>query len=87
MTPKVIPEDKEGPHKPQGSPRCRTTRNKKVAGKCVREPVRPKLDMVSVRQAIKTAKKNDQPMFLCVLRATDFPVSGKKRPNSGRGTY
>ena len=56
-----------------------------MAGKCVKQPVRPKLDMVSVRQVVKRVKKTDQPVFLCVLRATDFPVSGKKRPKARAG--
>ena len=56
-----------------------------MAGKCVRQPVRPKLDFISMRQAAKRANKTDQPMYLCVLRATEHPKEKKKRPKSKAG--
>ena len=75
-----------GHNKTQGPPRCRTTRTKKVAGKCVRQPVKKKLDFISMRQAAKRANKTDQPMYLCVLRATELLVEKKrKRPRSKAG--
>ena len=37
-----------------------------------------------MRQAAKRANKTDQPMFLCVLKATELPQK-KKRPKSKAG--
>ena len=56
-----------------------------MAGKCVRQPVREKLDFISMRQAAKRANKTDLPMYLCVLRATEFPTEKKNRPRSKVG--
>ena len=85
--PKIFsPGNNKDPHKTQGPPRCRTTRTKKVAEKCVRQPAREKLDFISMQQAAKRANKTDQPMYLCVLRATELPVEKKrKRPRSKAG--
>ena len=79
------PVNNKDPHKTQGPPRCRTTRTQRVAGKCVRQPVREKLDFISMRQAAKRANKTDLPMYLCILRATALPVEKKKRPRSKAG--
>ena len=49
-----------------------------MAGKCIRQPVRDKLDFISMRQAAKRANKTDLPMYLCVLRATELPVEKKE---------
>ena len=49
-----------------------------MAGKCIRQPVREKLDFISMRQAAKRANKTDLPMYLCVLRATEFPTEEEK---------
>mgnify|MGYP007058675602 CR=1 FL=1 len=38
-----------------------------------------------MRQAAKRANKTDLPMYLCVLRATEFPHEKKKRPRSKVG--
>jgi hypothetical protein len=38
-----------------------------------------------MRQAARRANKSDKPMFLCVLKATDFPEHGRKRPRSKAG--
>ena len=43
----------------------------KVAGRLVSQPVRPKIDFMSMRQAAKRANKSDLPMFLCLLRPTE----------------
>ena len=84
-TPKFFPVNNKDPHKPQGPPRHRTTRTRRVAGKCIRQPVRDKLDFISMRQAAKRANKTDLPMYLCVLRATEFPKKKKKWPRSKVG--
>ena len=55
-----------------------------MAGKYVRQPVRQKLDFISMQQAAKRANKTDQPMYLCVLKATEHPEQ-KKRPKSKAG--
>ena len=46
--PKIFPVNNKDPHKTQGPPRCRTTRTRRVAGKCIRQPVRDKLDFISM---------------------------------------
>ena len=56
-----------------------------MAGKCVQQPVREKLDFISMRQAAKRANKTDLPMYLCVLRATELPMEKRKRPRSKAG--
>ena len=70
---------------PQGSPRERRTRAKNIAGRCVRQPVKTKIDFISMRQAARRANKSDQPMYLCVLRATELPNKPKKKPKSKAG--
>ena len=83
--PKIFLVNNKDPDKTQGPPRCRTTRTRRVAGKCIRQPVRDKLDFISMRQAAKRANKIDLPMYLCVLRATELPVENKKKPRSKAG--
>ena len=73
------PEGTRDPQKPQRSPGCKATRHRKVAGRLVKQPVKQKLDFISMRQAVKRANKTDQPMFLCVLKATDLPKENKKQ--------
>ena len=46
--PKIFPVNNRDPHKPQGLPRHRTTRTRRVARKCIRQPVREKLDFISM---------------------------------------
>ena len=70
--------------KPQDSRRDRCTRIKKIAGKCIRQPIKTKLDFVSVRQAAMRVNKTDQPMFLCILRATESPKIKMKKKNVQR---
>ena len=50
----------------------------KVAGRVVSQPVRPKIDFMSMRQAAKRANKSDLPMFLCLVRPTELPAKGKR---------
>ena len=45
----------------------------KVAGRIVNQPKRPKIDVISMRQAAKRANKTDLPMFLCLMRPTKLP--------------
>ena len=75
----------EATPQPQESPTKRRHRTKKVAGKCVKQPVRTKLDFISMRQAARRANKTDQPMFLCVVRATQEPGPKGKRRRSRAG--
>ena len=49
-----------------------------MAGRVVSQPVRPKIDFMSMRQAAKRANKSDLPMFLCLVRPTKLPVKGKR---------
>ena len=56
-----------------------------VVGKCVQQPVHEKLDFISMHQVAKWANKTDLPMYLCVLRATEFPMEKKKRPRFKAG--
>jgi len=79
------PGSNRDPHYTQGPSRSRTTRTRRVARKCVRQSVREKLDFISLRQTVKRANKTDQPMFLCVLRATELPVQKRKRPKAKVG--
>ena len=84
--PKIFsPGHNKDPHKTQGPPWCRTTRTQRVVGKCIRQLVRDKLDFISMRQAAKRANKTDLPMYLCVLKAAEFPIEKKKRPRSKVG--
>ena len=82
---KLFPETPELPTQSQEREQDRTTRNIRVAGKCVRQPVRTKIDFISVRQAAKRANKTDQPMYLCVLRATDYPDQKQRKKKSKAG--
>ena len=41
-----------------------------IAGRCVRQPVKDKLDFISLRQAKKLAK-SDTPMYLAFVRGTE----------------
>ena len=75
----------EATPQPQESPTKRRHRTKKVAGKCVKQLVRTKLDFISMRQAARRANKTDQPMFLCVVRATQEPGPKGKRRRSRAG--
>ena len=52
-------------HSAQDTSRGRRTRARKVSGRCVRQPVRRKLDFMTMRQAAKRANKTDLPMYLC----------------------
>ena len=61
------------------------TRNKKNMGKCVKQRIRPKIDFVSIRQAMRRANKTDEPMFLCVLKATDCPGNVQKKRKTKAG--
>ena len=49
-----------------------------MAGRVVSQPVRPKIDFMSMRQAAKRANKSDLPMFLCLVRPTELPAKEKK---------
>ena len=57
----------------------------KVAGRVVSQPIRSKLDFISMRQAAKRANKSDLPMFLCLLRPTELP-EGKKRKHKAKAS-
>ena len=63
------------------------TRCKKVAGRLVKQPVREKIDFISLQQAKKLANTTDCPMFLGIIRGTeDWDVRPEKlkakRPKS-----
>ena len=75
------PEEKE-----QDSPKAsgvKTTRTRNIAGKIVKQPVRTKVDFVSMRQAARWANNTDKPMFLCVLRAKDLPDKRRAKTTAG----
>ena len=77
------PANKEKTELDTGALKAKTekqqTRCRKVAGRYVRQPMREKLDFISLRQATKLAKKTDCPMFLGIIRATaDQNVPPKK---------
>ena len=57
----------------------------KVAGRVVSQPVRSKIDFISVRRAAKRANKSDLPIFLCLLRPTELPDGkrGKSKAKAG----
>ena len=48
--------------------------------------MRTKIDFISIRQAARRANKTHQPMFLCVLKATDFLIKGERKKKSKAGT-
>lgn len=50
----------------------------KVAGRIVSQPVRQKIDFVSVKRVTKLANKTDSPMFLCLLRPKEL-LEGNQR--------
>ena len=55
------------------------TKCRKVAGRLVRQPVKEKIDFISLRQAKKLANTTDCPMFLGIIRGTDdWDVRPKK---------
>ena len=54
------------------------TRNIKVAGRCVRQPKREKIDFMTFRQAARLANNTEQPMFLGMIRATESQKPEKK---------
>ena len=71
----------ETPEKSNGGHR----KTVKVAGRVVSQPVRSKIDFISIRQAAKRANKSDLPMFLCLLRPTEVP-EGKKRKHKAKAS-
>ena len=77
------PEEK-GPQPPKSSG-SRTTRARNISGKCVRQPVKTKLDFVSMRQAARRANKTNEPMFLCILRANSLTDVGTKKKQAKAG--
>ena len=44
----------------------------------MRQPKREKIDFMSFRQAARLANNNEQPMFLGMIRATEFQMPAKK---------
>ena len=51
----------------------------KVAGRVVSQPIRQKIDFVSVKQATKLANKTDSPIFLCLLRPKELPEGNQRK--------
>ena len=47
------------------------TRCRRVAGRVVRQPIREKLDFISLRQAKRLANSSDTPMYLGIIRGID----------------
>ena len=47
------------------------TRCRRVAGRVVRQPLREKLDFISLRQAKRLANSSDTPMYLGIIRGID----------------
>ena len=72
FSPETIPNSRD-------SRKGQCTRNKRIAGRCVRQPVKTKFDFISARQAARTGNKTDQPMYLCVIKATENLKTTKKR--------
>jgi hypothetical protein len=71
--------DDKNDSKAQGNSEGKRTRQVKVAGRCKTQPVKRKLDFISMRQAVKLANKSDRPMYLCVLKATQPPAAQMKK--------
>ena len=57
----------------------------KVAGRVVSQPIRPKLNFISMRQGVKRANKSDLPMFLFLVQPTEPPMQkiGKSKAKTG----
>ena len=47
------------------------TRCRRVAGRVIRQPIREKLDFISLRQAKRLANSSDTPMYLGIIRGID----------------
>ena len=55
------------------------TRGKRVAGRVVWQPIKEKLDFISLRQAKRLANSSDTPMYLGIIRGIDdFSMQLKK---------
>ena len=50
----------------------------RLQDECVRQPKREKIDFMSFRQAARLANNTQQPMFLGMIRATEFQIPTKK---------
>ena len=47
------------------------TRCRRVVGRVIRQPIRGKLDFISLRQAKRLANSSDTPMYLGIIRGID----------------
>ena len=47
------------------------TRCRRVAGRVIRQPIREKLEFISLRQAKRLANSSDTPMYLGIIRSID----------------
>ena len=93
VTKQISPKPNE---KPQDEFKGVHRKQIKVAGRVISQPKRPKLDVISMRQATRWANKTDLPMYLCLVRPSELPMKSKnenqgqswcsKRPNRGRKT-
>ena len=72
-----VPDKNDSPK--QANTKGKRTRQVKVGGRCKTQPVKRKLEFISMRQAVKMANKPDRPMYLCVLKATQPPVAPIKK--------
>ena len=50
----------------------------------MRQPKREKIDFMSFRQAARLANHKEQPMFLGMIRATEFQMPAKKMKSNSK---
>ena len=75
-------ESEPTPGKSKGGHR----RQVKVAGRVVSQPICPKIDFMSIKQAAKRANKSDLPMLLCLIRPTsELPAKKKTKSKTKAG--
>ncbi len=64
---------------PRKGLRAQRRKRIKVGGRCATQPVKDKLDFMSMRSTVKWANKTNKPIFLCVLKANELPAASMKR--------
>ena len=55
-----------------------------MAGRCVRQPKREKIDFMTFRQAARLANNTEQPMFLGMIRAIESQKPEKKSKSKSK---
>ena len=83
---KILPNEPQMNDKiPETNERGVHRKRVKVARRVVSQPVRQKIDFVSVKQVTKLANKTDSPIFLCLLQPKELPEGNQRKIKAKAG--